>query len=332
MGQFYKLDDFKEFLIALKDNKIVDAVFVPVKTLLEDNYSPFLIKDKNILKDCTPLSPIMTINSAKAVSFLTAKGSLPFKTAVVLKPCELRAFIELIKLKQINPENLITISFDCSGIKDLKNRESMREICEICLNFTPDSADIKIYNDSVIESDIDISALNLEKIDFDTQQREKEVSDKKEQKAKLREKKLKSIKNNLKELLKNCISCHNCMRVCPICFCQECFFESSALKGNIVTYSMRATRLKGLEFPENKLLFQLGRMNHMSVSCVGCGACEDACPAQIPVSQMFTAAGDELKKLFNYEPGRKLEEKIPFTCYEHDELHNFEQPYTEKRQ
>ncbi len=334
MSSYYKIENFKDFLAQLMDNDIVCAVIIPMKSLSEDNYSPFLIKDRELLANCEPVSPVMTINSAKSVSALTIKGALNFKTAVVLKPCELRAFRELIKLNQINNDNIITISFNCNGINNLKDREIKREICEICTDFTPDFADIKLYfqknGHCIVDTDIDITGLKLETSDFDKEKWVENIVKEKERAIQKREEKLSEIKGNFKDLLKNCISCHNCMRVCPICFCQECFFDSPAVKGNVTTYLMRANRLTGLDFPENKLLFQLGRMNHMSVSCVSCGACEDACPAEIPVSQMFAAAGDELKKLFNYEPGKNLEDKVPFTCFEHDELHSFEEQYVKK--
>ncbi len=333
MGKYYKLGEFKDFLTSLMENKVVDALIVPMKSLTNNTFSPFLIKDINLIKDSEPVSPIMSINSAKAISRLTLKGNLPFKVGAVLKPCEITAYRELIKLNQINPENIITISFDCNGINTLKNIENKREICEICEHFTPEFADIQILSfgleESIIYTEID---LNLEEINYNNKERKNYLNEKLKTHKDARIKKLSEIKSNIQELLKNCIVCKNCMRVCPICFCQECFFDSPALSGNSVTYSMRANRMSGLSFPENKLLFHLGRMNHMSVSCVSCGACEDACPADIPISQIFASSGDELKKLFNYYPGRSLEEKIPFTCYEHDELHSFEQPYIEKKQ
>jgi formate dehydrogenase subunit beta len=335
MTNYYKLGDFKDFLIALLDNKIVDAILVPMKGLTENTYSPFLIKDRELLKNSEPISPVMAVNSARVVSQLTFKGDFLFKVAVVLKPCEILAFRELIKLNQINSKNIITICFDCNGINSLKDIENRREICEICTNFTPEHSDIKIFSlglsESIISTEMDLKELKLEEVNFDNKKREEFLNKKLAESREKRKEKLSQVKAEFNDFLKNCIVCKNCMRVCPICFCQECFFDSPALNGNSITYSMRASRMSGLVFPENKLLFHLGRMNHMSVSCVGCGACEDACPAEIPVAQMFAAAGDELKSLFDYQPGGNLEEKIPFTCYEHDELHSFEQPYRETR-
>ncbi|MCK4234552.1 4Fe-4S binding protein, partial [candidate division WOR-3 bacterium] len=71
-------------------------------------------------------------------------------------------------------------------------------------------------------------------------------------------------------------------------------------------------------------LFHLGRMTHMSLSCVGCGACEDACPMSIDVSQIFNFVADDSQELFNYVPGKSVEELLPLKTYKEDELHEVE--------
>ena len=68
----------------------------------------------------------------------------------------------------------------------------------------------------------------------------------------------------------------------------------------------------------------MGRMMHMSVSCVSCGACEDACSMSIPVSQIFSMIADETQKLFDYIPGRSLDEPVPLVVYKEEELHEVE--------
>ena len=92
----------------------------------------------------------------------------------------------------------------------------------------------------------------------------------------------------------------------------------------------RAQRKSGLKLPPDVLLFHLGRMSHMSVSCVSCGACEDACPADVPVSMLFALAGRDTQAVFDYEPGRRLDEAIPHTVFKFEELKDFETPYTKE--
>ncbi|UCF08922.1 MAG: 4Fe-4S binding protein, partial [Thermoplasmata archaeon] len=68
------------------------------------------------------------------------------------------------------------------------------------------------------------------------------------------------------------------------------------------------------------LLFHLTRLNHMSTSCVGCGMCEQACPSEIALLRFYKTAGYKAQKLFEYVPGRSLDEPLPLLTFREDEL------------
>jgi len=94
-------------------------------------------------------------------------------------------------------------------------------------------------------------------------------------------------------------------------------------------YLKRSEMMGGLRLPPDTLLFHIGRMLHMSLSCVSCGACEDACPTSIPVAQVFSLVGDENQKAFNYIPGRSIDEPLPLRVYVEKEFEEVEQSYIE---
>jgi formate dehydrogenase subunit beta len=75
---------------------------------------PMLVTDPDRLTGVDPLAPAFAINAAKIVARLTRKP-MGGKIAAVMRPCEIRAFIELVKLKQGRTENLIIIGIDCLG-------------------------------------------------------------------------------------------------------------------------------------------------------------------------------------------------------------------------
>jgi len=102
----------RSFFKQLLETKTVDALFLPVRLKSSTSIMPSLVTDPDQLEAAVPLSPAFSINSARMVSRLSYKTS-GRKTGVVLRPCEIRAFIELIKLKQGSRHELILIGIDC---------------------------------------------------------------------------------------------------------------------------------------------------------------------------------------------------------------------------
>ena len=133
--------------------------------------------------------------------------------------------------------------------------------------------------------------------------------------------------DSLVKAFSKCIDCHNCMRVCPICYCRQCTFESDKTKFTFEDYITRAKARGRLLIPVDTLLFHIGRMLHMSLSRVSCGMCEDACPMDIPVAQIFTLVGDRNREAFDYVPGRNADEPLPLRTFEEEELLEVEQSY-----
>ena len=61
-----------------------------------------------------PFAPIAAVSGAKIASSLTSHPS-GRKMAMVLRPCEMRAVVELAKLKQVNLDDVLLIGMDCFG-------------------------------------------------------------------------------------------------------------------------------------------------------------------------------------------------------------------------
>ena len=58
------------------------------------------------------LNPVFALNSALYLRRLFAKGT---RIILLLRPCEIRAYVELQKLSQIEREDIIAVSIDCFG-------------------------------------------------------------------------------------------------------------------------------------------------------------------------------------------------------------------------
>jgi formate dehydrogenase subunit beta len=107
---------------------------------------------------------------------------------------------------------------------------------------------------------------------------------------------------------------------CPICYCRECIFRTPTFEHESALYYQWAGRKGAVRMLPDTLLFHLTRLNHMVTSCVGCGMCTEACPADIPVGTVFRAVGEKVQAIFEYHPGRSLEEIAPVQEFREDEL------------
>jgi formate dehydrogenase subunit beta len=117
-----------------------------------------------------------------------------------------------------------------------------------------------------------------------------------------------------------CQRCHNCMVACPICYCKECLFRTAAFDHEQGRYLRWAGRKGATRLPADTVLFHLTRLNHMSTSCVGCGLCESACPSNIPLTVLLRTVSSQTQALFDYVPGRRLDEEIPLMSFREAEL------------
>ncbi len=117
-----------------------------------------------------------------------------------------------------------------------------------------------------------------------------------------------------------CIRCHNCMVACPICYCKECVFRTAIFEHDGDQFLRWADRKGGIRMPTDTLIFHLIRMSHMVTSCIGCGLCDSACPNKLPVATLFRSVGDRIQKMFNYVPGRDVNETPPVASFKEDEL------------
>jgi formate dehydrogenase subunit beta len=348
------------FLRKLFESGLVDAIYVPLESEAGIPI-PALVTDPVLLEDANPLLPAMPINGARAIAALTHHKA-PARIGIVLRPCELRALIELVKLQQASLENVILISLDCLGtyeISDYTNSQKagtfdldayliavrdgselstdqikLRPACRMCVQPNPVNAEITIelFGES-LEAGIPVtmSAEFAEKLGYATDlprsgdTRLAVLTQLIESRRQVREKEISAIRDHLEAdggiagLFSTCIRCHNCMTVCPICYCKTCLFKTAAFDHPPEHYFKLARRKGGTRLLGDMLLFHMTRLNHMSASCVSCGMCTSACPADIPVGAIFSAIGAKVQAAFDYVPGRSVDETLPLITFQADE-------------
>ncbi len=95
-----------------------------------------------------------------------------------------------------------------------------------------------------------------------------------------------------------CIKCYACRNACPQCFCKHCVLDDEMwVERGIVPPP----------FPS----FHMIRALHTIGKCVGCRECELACPADIPLTTLYSLLRRDVIEMFGYETGMDLEAMPP---------------------
>jgi formate dehydrogenase subunit beta len=360
------------FLKRLLEEHVVDALLVPMETPA-GTVTPALVADPDLLEAANPLAPVMGLNAARVAGYVSIREPRG-RIGVVLRSCELRALLELVKLQQASLEDLVTISVDCLGTYDvavytamrddggvdmaallataqsgelappedaLRKGYAFRDACQMCEqpHFEGAYVTLELFgtdlttgipvslSDEMATTAAVVERLGLAPVEGDERQAslrlqviEKVVA----ARTQVRDARFAEIRQRLDQegvegVFAACVRCHNCMTVCPICYCKTCLFKSPVFDHEPSLYMTWARRKGACRLLADTMLFHLTRLNHMVLSCIGCGMCASCCPAELPVGQVFRAIGQELQKTFDYVPGRSVEEPLPLVTFREDE-------------
>ncbi|UCF97295.1 MAG: 4Fe-4S dicluster domain-containing protein [Spirochaetaceae bacterium] len=114
------LDGLNTFLKGLLENGFVSALLVPKMLPSGDGYVQTLILDPTQVQKVNPCAPTLPVHSARILSELTS-GQIKGRIGALLKPCELKAVVELVKFLQIDLDNVVTIGIDCPGTYEVRD-------------------------------------------------------------------------------------------------------------------------------------------------------------------------------------------------------------------
>jgi formate dehydrogenase subunit beta len=335
---------------------VVDAAMVP-RPVGDDMVAYSLTSSSDGVPDVAFFTPLFVGNVARQVHQLLQREVCSRRLAVLLRPCELRALIELAKLEQTPLDGLLTISADCLGAynhSDYAKRVAgaslprmtqaiqggvypeARMACRMCEFPTAPAADLVMGLIGAAsqrpfaplgQTDVGREALRtlgITPLEGPEPPRQQELDRIRASRIQAKEQMLREARDTcvgpdvLHSALRFCMACHNCMRVCPICYCERCSLEGHPMRQSVRPDTARLDGPKKL--PPDVLFYHIGRMTHMVLSCVGCGACEDACPTSVPLTLLMKLVAEDAQALFEYVPGLSLEDELPLGTYREEEL------------
>jgi coenzyme F420-reducing hydrogenase delta subunit/ferredoxin len=192
------------------------------------------------------------------------------KVAVVVKPCDSRAINMQLAESQYSREQVHVIGVTCEGVRDRNG--AMQPKCVACEDRTP------VIYDTLIGEPV-----KADQTGRDTYKDGLESLTPQER-----------MEFWLSQFDK-CIRCYACRQACPLCNCPSCLYESDSSP-----YVGLGIRLN------EKRTFHLGRAYHLAGRCVGCNACEEACPMDIPISLLNQNLADEIEKAFGMRAGMTI--------------------------
>jgi formate dehydrogenase (coenzyme F420) beta subunit len=342
-------------LAQLLRDGVVDAVLAPAANVWSELPMPTLFTDPEALSArALPLAPAAAVSMATQ-SARASRGRAGHRLAAVLKPCELRAVIELAKLRQADLAGLALISMECRG--RLENGAYLEEqadapdfperflleradhprlcaTCATCDSFVPVNADLTFHTLGLpLQERLALSwggetgarlvrAMGLQESGEMIEGRESALAAlmqrRREAKEALFSRTAEAMDSlgKLQQAIGSCLGCLNCRTACPVCYCRECICSREAFDRDAADLQARAAEQGAVRLPDNTTMFHLTRMVHMAHSCVGCGQCSSVCPSRIPVADLFRTAAAGVQEAFGYEPGRDIDAPIPYLDFE----------------
>ena len=112
--------------------------------------------------------------------------------------------------------------------------------------------------------------------------------------------------------LDKCIRCHACRQACPMCYCDQC----------IATMN-QPQWLDTSAHPRGNMAWNIARAFHLAGRCINCGACEEACPVDIPLMLLNRFLARQVKHHFGYLAGYDVEDYQPFATYTCEDSEDF---------
>ena len=329
------LEAARGFLSSLLQSNLVDGLFAP-QTAADSTVSATLVSDPDALVKSNPFAPIMVANAAKQVAQATL-AQPDRHIGAVLRPCEIRALVELAKRGRANLANLTVVGIDCLGTLEPSDyaRQVLatggaaqmtaqcmqvalegeipcptRTACQICERPAPRGADVTLGFIGV-DAARELLVIAADE-SADARLHLGETTSRLAHEAEVARR---------EATLTNVIARHNAAADRELSRVET---SLGGLAGALTTLAtctecrscLQACPLYDGELDDTSvsLVGQLGAIARWLVSCSGCGMCQESCPNGVPLAVLARALSRPLRTKLDYTPGRSVSEKLPWAA------------------
>jgi len=193
------------------------------------------------------------------------------KPAIVVKGCDERALIMLVKESQIDRASIYVIGVECRGVGD----PAMAK-CAACDVHVPRWANTVLRDTDaqpVAEKSPDASARYADLAAFMRKTPEERLA-------------------FWRAEFGRCVKCYACRQVCPLCYCERCIAD----KNRPCVIDTSATS-------KGNFAWHITRAFHLAARCAGCDECVRACPAHIDLRLLNLALASAAEEHFGWRAG-----------------------------
>jgi len=242
------------------------------------------------------------------------------KVAIVVKGCDSRAINALIAENQLDRDQVYVIGVPCTGLVDvdkLAKKVDLREVKEVHVEGDevvvvtsagePRFPAEDLLEDCCLRCQYPNPVVADEILGEEVPPRNPDGED--PELDALEEMSPAEREEFFRRAFSRCIRCYACVRNCPLCYCTTCFAVQNSPQW--------LPRIVGTD--ENQM-FNLGRALHLAGRCVQCGACDRACPVNLPLRLLNAKMAREVKELFDHVAGLDPEKEPPLTVFQTEDV------------